>query len=62
MKAMRTGKHLGEGRPIMPPMPWETIGKATDEDLKAMFAYLRALKPVQNQVPQPIPMEDLMKK
>jgi len=55
IKALRTGKDMGEGRPILPPMPWEMIGKATDGDLKAMFAYLRSLPPVKNAVHDPIP-------
>ena len=53
--AMRKGKHLGEGRSIMPPMPWEAIAAHTDADLKAIFAYLQSIKPVQNLVPQPTP-------
>ena len=42
IKTLRTGKHLGEpnGRPILPPMPWYFVNKATDQDLKAIFAYL----------------------
>jgi mono/diheme cytochrome c family protein len=55
ISAIRTGKHMGSGRPILPPMPWETIGKLTDEDLKALFAYLRTVKPIKNRVPQPAP-------
>jgi mono/diheme cytochrome c family protein len=55
IQTMRTGKHLGTGRQILPPMPWYDIGKLTDEDLRAMFAYLRSLKPVQNAVPAPLP-------
>lgn len=54
-QAMRTGKHLGVGRPILPPMPWYTIGQMTDEDLRAVFAYLRTLPPVANLVPAPLP-------
>jgi hypothetical protein len=27
----------------------------TDEDLKAVLAYLKSLKPMQNQVPEPLP-------
>ena len=53
--AMRTGKHDGKGRPILPPMPWEGIGQATDPDLKAVFAYLKSTKPVRNPVPAPVP-------
>jgi mono/diheme cytochrome c family protein len=52
--AMRTGKHLGVGRPLMPPMPWQGLGRLTDEDLTAMFTYLKSLKPIRNQVPPPV--------
>uniref|UniRef100_A0A7V3E8U5 Diheme cytochrome c-553 n=1 Tax=Ignavibacterium album TaxID=591197 RepID=A0A7V3E8U5_9BACT len=55
INAMRTGKHLGAGRPIMPPMPWELVGHHSDDDLKAMFAYLKSLKPVKNKVPDYMP-------
>jgi len=55
ISAIRTGKHMGTGRPILPPMPWQTIGKLTDDDLKALFAYLRSLKPIKNLVPPPAP-------
>jgi cytochrome c553 len=54
MKALRTGKHMGEGRNILPPMPWPFIGQATDQDLKAIFAYLQSLPPIENAVPDPI--------
>jgi mono/diheme cytochrome c family protein len=55
IRAMRTGKHLGVGRPILPPMPWQEIGNMTDADLRAIFAYLKSLPPVANQVPAPLP-------
>jgi mono/diheme cytochrome c family protein len=55
MKAMRTGKHLGVGRHILPPMPWFDLAGLTDNDLKAIFAYLKSLPPIKNQVPDPIP-------
>jgi len=51
LKAMKTGKHLGTSRLIQPPMPWPWIGKATDEDLKAIFAYLKSIPPITNHVP-----------
>jgi hypothetical protein len=35
-------------------MPWQMIGQATDADLKAIFAYLKSLKPIENAVPDPI--------
>jgi hypothetical protein len=59
IKAMRTGKHLGRGRQILPPMPWQAIGKNTDQDLKAMFAYLQSIEPIDNRVPQPLPPDKL---
>jgi mono/diheme cytochrome c family protein len=55
IKTMRTGKHLGVGRDLLPPMPWYDIAALTDDDLKAVFAYLHTLKPVKNKVPPPIP-------
>lgn len=54
IQAMRTGKHLGGGRDILPPMPWQGIGKLTDEDLKAIFAYLKSIPVIKNQVPEPV--------
>ena len=55
IQTMRTGKHLGVGRQILPPMPWQQIGQLTDADLKAIFEYLKSLKPIDNLVPQPLP-------
>ena len=55
IKALRTGKDMGEGRPILPPMPWEGIGQLPDSELKAIFAYLNSLKPVKNAIHDPIP-------
>ena len=51
---MRTGRHQGKGRPVLPPMPYQIIAAATDEDIKSIFAYLQSLTPVHNQVPAPI--------
>ena len=54
VQAMRTGRHEGQGRPIMPPMPFPAIGRATDEDLSAIYAYLQSLPAMRNKVPQVI--------
>jgi hypothetical protein len=51
LKAMKTGKHMGTSREIQPPMPWQTYRLATDEDLKAIFAYLKSIPPIVNRVP-----------
>jgi len=50
---MRTGRHMGRGRPILPPMPWQMVKNLTDPDLKAVFAYLKTLPTVKNRVPHP---------
>jgi hypothetical protein len=61
INTLRNGKHLGNGRQILPPMPWQDFGKKTDEDLKAIFAFLKSLPAVSNRVPGPVPPPDLMK-
>jgi mono/diheme cytochrome c family protein len=55
IQTLREGKHQGVGRPLLPPMPWQMYRQMTDDDLKAVFAYLRSLPPVQNAVPEPVP-------
>lgn len=64
VKTLRTGKHLGmdNGRPILPPMPWQEIAQMTDEDLGALYAYLRSLPPVKNKVTQPTPPNEVVTK
>jgi mono/diheme cytochrome c family protein len=53
--AMRTGKHKGLLRDILPPMPWQSMARLNDDDLRAVFAYLRSIRPINNKVPDPIP-------
>ncbi len=55
VKTIRTGRHMGTSRPINPPMPWPAYRNATDEDLKAVYAYLRTIKPIVNHVPDYVP-------
>lgn len=56
-KAIREGKSKGmDGtRPLLPPMPWFNFAKMSDEDLRAVYSYLKSLPPVKNAVPNPIP-------
>jgi len=54
VQAMRTGKHMGSGRDILPPMPWQGASQLTDEDLEAIFAYLRTVPAIVNHVPTPV--------
>jgi mono/diheme cytochrome c family protein len=56
IKTMRTGRHMGgekTARPILPPMPWDQLNALTDDDLKAVFAYLRSIPPIKNVVQDP---------
>ena len=55
IRAMRTGKHMGTSRTILPPMPWPWYSKMRDEELKAVFAYLKSVPPIKNRVPDPTP-------
>ena len=59
IKTLREGKLKGVGRPLLPPMPWQVYGMKTDQDLKAIYAFLQSLKPIRNEVPQPV-MPDKM--
>ena len=49
VQTLRTGKKP-EGEPLLPPMPWTVYRNMTDEDLKSIYAYLRTLSPVKNNV------------
>ncbi len=60
--ALRTGRHEGRGRPILPPMPYRFVGSLNDDDLKAVFAYLRSIPAIRNKVPSPVdPPEETTK-
>ncbi len=55
IRILRTGKFMGGGRDILPPMPWYDLAKLSDADLKAIFSYLKSIKPVKNEVPASMP-------
>jgi hypothetical protein len=59
LNAIREGKHMGTSRPILPPMPWPMYRNLNDDDLKAIFAYLRTVTPVSNHVPDPMTPEQV---
>lgn len=61
IRAMREGvsKGLVGSRPLLPPMPWRNYKNMPDEDLKAIFAYLKSTKPVDNAVPMPVPPTEM---
>jgi len=51
---VRTGRHLGRGRQLLPPMPTPALANLTDADLRAMFAFLRTIPAIENRVPEPV--------
>ncbi|MEI2748226.1 MAG: c-type cytochrome [Ferruginibacter sp.] len=61
IKSIREGKLKGldGSRPLLPPMPWFVYKNMTDDDLKAIFAYLKTVKPVDNVVPRPVQLADI---
>lgn len=56
-RALKQGLYKGmEGsRMLLPPMPWQNFQNITDEDVHAIFSYLKSTKPVANVVPTPVP-------
>ena len=52
---IRTGRHMGRGRPILPPMPIPMHKNFTDADLEAIYGYLQSIPEVNNRVPEPLP-------
>ncbi|HTM93455.1 MAG TPA: hypothetical protein VL095_13625 [Flavisolibacter sp.] len=55
--AIRNGKSKGmeNSRTLLPPMPWQMYRNFSDNELKAIFAYLKSTKPIRNIVPAPKP-------
>ena len=51
LQMIRSGRHLGQGRPILPPMPVQGLRAATEADQKAIFAYLKSIPAISNRVP-----------
>ncbi len=56
-RAIREGKFKGleNGRMLLPPMPWPNYRYMTDDELSAIFAFLKTVPPVKNVVPNPQP-------
>jgi len=60
-KAITQGKWKGMdgGRMLLPPMPWESFKNLKDEDVSAIFAFLKSTKPVKNIEPAPKQLSEL---
>lgn len=59
--ALRKGlsKGLEGNRPLLPPMPWFVYKNFSDQDLKAIFAFLKSTRPIKNVVPKPKKLTEL---
>ena len=51
---IRSGRHLGRGREVLPPMPVQVYRNWTDADFEAVYSYLRTIPPIKNAVPEPV--------
>ena len=62
VNVMRQGKYKGMpgSRNLLPPMPWQAFGAVADDDLHAIFTYLKSTKPVKNIVPEPIAPDKIL--
>lgn len=52
-------KGLENSKTLLPPMPWLGYQHMNNEELKAIFEYLKTIKPVENIVPSPIPPNEI---
>jgi mono/diheme cytochrome c family protein len=52
--ALRSGKRL-DGKPMLPPMPWQNIASLSEADMHALVAYLQCLPPVEHKSPETLP-------
>ena len=55
---LNIGIHSNMNRKLMQPMPWKEISELRNEDLKAVYKYLRTVKPVKNKVPESVPLNN----
>lgn len=60
-RALKEGKFKGlpGSRTLLPPMPWTNFVNIKDEDVMAIFAYLKSTNPVKNVVPAAIAPQDV---
>jgi len=55
VETIRTGRHMGRGREVLPPMPVQVYRNWTDADFEAVFTYLQTVPAIRNRVPEPLP-------
>lgn len=52
--ALKTGMRP-DGSALLPPMPWPNFGHLTDDDFRAIAAYLKSIPPVKHRKPATVP-------
>jgi hypothetical protein len=52
---LRTGRQMGKGRELLPPMPIPMYRHMTDDDIEAVFVFLQSIPAIRNAVPEPVP-------
>ena len=55
LSVLNLGIHSDMNRKLMQPMPWKEISQLDDNNLKAVYHYLKSVKPVKNKVPESVP-------
>jgi hypothetical protein len=58
INTIRSGRIMGRGRQLLPPMPYQALQNLEDTDLQAIFAYLQTIPVIVNKVPDPVPPLD----
>lgn len=55
-RALKEGRYKGlaGSRMLLPPMPWQNFENVKDDDISAIFTYLKSTRPVNNIVPAAI--------
>jgi mono/diheme cytochrome c family protein len=51
LRTLRTGVDPA-GDTLHPFMPWREVGRMTDDDLRAIYRYLRTLAPIRHEIPE----------
>lgn len=54
VQTIRTGREMGKGRMLLPPMPWPSYGNLTDDELSSIYAYLMSIPAISNKIPDPV--------
>lgn len=56
VSVLSLGIHSGMNRKLMQPMPWKETSALREEDLNAIYVYLRTVEPIKNKVPDSVPL------